>query len=158
MGTGYSLRDAFCRMRNAPILITLTEKFSHVILQDMASAIKHLKVPSELYLDTMSKTANGLQRVHHRKQFLHVFSAHDEATLKKNIQQIEKYLEHHSKSNLDLAYTLGVRRSHLYCGSYRITSSGDDVENPITKKPLPLGKRLSHQPALAFAFTGELLL
>ncbi|MCJ1387139.1 hypothetical protein MMC17_010268 [Xylographa soralifera] len=88
-----------------------------------------------------------------------VFSAHDEAGLKR---MVAKYLSHFQRGTSDqrekgfltnLAYTLGVRRTHLRWRSFLIASSPEDLTGLDTK--MSLLSPLIENAKLGFVFTGQ---
>ncbi|KAK4212160.1 hypothetical protein QBC37DRAFT_288666 [Rhypophila decipiens] len=77
-----------------------------------------------------------------------IWSAHNEKSLRRMIQQYEDYMSLLERRNLDkLAYTLACRRSNLLWRTY---TSNIVLQSPIVK---PI--RSSHEPSLAFVFTGQ---
>jgi acyl transferase domain-containing protein len=94
---------------------------------------------------------NSTSRKSSTRPHLLTFSAHDEATLKLNIQA-------HSKLQtfpdiLDLSYTLATRRSKLTTRAYAIARQ-DTIKTDILSSLRSI-KQKSGAPVIAFAFTGQ---
>lgn len=88
-----------------------------------------------------------------RRPFLLTFSAHNEETLKQNIASLRGRADKYDI--LDLAYTLGCRRSRLAIRTFVIASQDTmvdsmDIENPTISKAM--GSRILK---LGFVFTGR---
>jgi acyl transferase domain-containing protein len=88
-----------------------------------------------------------------RRPFLLPFSAHNEQTLKSNVgvlrNQVEKY------SLLDVAYTLGCRRSKLSTRTYAVATP-DAVLESLNVESLAISKAMgSRSLKLGFIFTGN---
>lgn len=81
-----------------------------------------------------------------------VFSAHDEATLRRNTKAISQVADKYRMA--DLAYTLGVRRSRLSCRAFAVASEGS-VSAQLVEENIKYGVLKSPRPNLAFAFTGK---
>ncbi|KAI9727214.1 MAG: Type I Iterative PKS [Cirrosporium novae-zelandiae] len=86
------------------------------------------------------------------KKYLLAFSAHDQPTLNRNIQAVAKSA--HKYDALDIAYTLGVRRSKLYNRAFSV-SMGSDIASQLQESNVTYGSQPSAEPVLAFVFTGQ---
>ncbi|KAJ2996994.1 hypothetical protein NUW58_g789 [Xylaria curta] len=81
-----------------------------------------------------------------------VFSAHDEATLKSNL---ESYAERCGNANLtDLAYTLGVRRTKLSHRTFTVARK-QDIISDIRSAAVDITIQPENPAKLAFVFTGQ---
>ncbi len=95
------------------------------------------------------------------KYLLLVWSARDEAALKRMLQQYEKYYAAEisgSKNGLDrLAYTLSARRSLMAWRSFAVVASSSELECPLEVAKLSASTcvRSSRKVGLAFVFTGQ---
>lgn len=88
-----------------------------------------------------------------RKLYLLPFSAHNERTLKKNIDALQHRVDQWSL--LDVAFTLGCRRSQLASRSFLIAEEGK-VHAGFGDETLPTYKALgSRNPTLGFVFCGK---
>lgn len=88
-----------------------------------------------------------------RKVYLLPFSAHNEKTLKKNIEALHHRIDQWSL--LDLAFTLGCRRSQLASRSFLIAKEGS-VQDAFGGEALLTYKALGSQnPTLGFVFSGR---
>ncbi|WEW58624.1 hypothetical protein PRK78_004092 [Emydomyces testavorans] len=88
-----------------------------------------------------------------KRPYLLVFSAHNRPTLNQNIEAYGKVIEKHNL--LDLAYTLGNRRTRLSSRAYLVTSDaslGSDFQD-ITRSMVYAEKQNS--PSVGFIFTGQ---
>ncbi|KAJ0117477.1 hypothetical protein J7T55_003893 [Diaporthe amygdali] len=87
-----------------------------------------------------------------------VWSAKDEATLTKMLQDHEQYFTtniYGSAPRLEkLAYTLAARRSVMNWRCYSVVSTDMSAENPARLQP-SRGVRPSREKGLAFVFTGQ---
>jgi acyl transferase domain-containing protein len=93
------------------------------------------------------------QSIKSRGYFLLPFSAHNEQTLGQNIvalrDQVQKY------DLLDLAYTLGCRRSKLSSRTYAVASD-DTILDSLNVEGLVMSKAMgSRNLKLGFVFTGN---
>jgi acyl transferase domain-containing protein len=89
--------------------------------------------------------------------YLFVLSANDEVALGRTREQLVAFLESADASTTriqDLAYTLGQRRSLLSWRSAIIASDLDDLAIQ-TASPRVVQRRVTRQPRVAFAFTGQ---
>jgi acyl transferase domain-containing protein len=98
---------------------------------------------------------NGHHTPHYpnRRQFLLPFSAHNEATLRQNVAALRDCVDKYDV--LDLAHTLGCRRSKLATRAFAVASQNDvasslDVEGLVASKAMPGSRTLK----LGFVFTG----
>ena len=121
----------------------------HAILENVdfvASTYRRHKAVNPLVEDSKSDPDEDEDRAH-----LLVFSAHDKATLKRNINAYSGI--GHKPSLLDLAYTLSTRRSKHSCRAYAVCrkeSYSVDLEkasDSVVEKSGPA--------TVAFAFTGK---
>ncbi|KAG9239274.1 hypothetical protein BJ875DRAFT_525239 [Amylocarpus encephaloides] len=88
-----------------------------------------------------------------RHHFLLPFSAHNEQTLKKNIEALSDQV--HKYDLLDLAYTLSCRRSKLSNRTYAVVSN-DTVSNSLNVESLVISKAMGlRNLELGFVFTGQ---
>ncbi|KAK6076363.1 KR domain-containing protein [Seiridium cupressi] len=94
-----------------------------------------------------SRTLN----VHERTQFLLPFSAQDFPSLKANVERHREVASQYDL--LDLAFTLGTRRSFFFNRGYAITSADNFAEN-LDADNMTFGKRGSGAK-IAFIFTGQ---
>ncbi|KAG4025199.1 hypothetical protein MFRU_064g00360 [Monilinia fructicola] len=102
--------------------------------------------------DEMVGTSRGSQaRMLPRSEFLILFSAHDMSTLKSNIERYREVAEDYSI--LDLAYTLGCRRSQFFNCAYAVARE-EDVEEDLLEHEITFAKR-GKGGKIAFIFTGQ---
>lgn len=90
---------------------------------------------------------------HRRDQFLLVFSAHNEPTLRSNIAAISGVCENYEL--IDLAYTLGVRRSHFSNRSFVVAKRGNVKNDLVHENIIPYRSQSPLSPRLGFVFTGR---
>ncbi|CAD6448954.1 f397abe9-75d8-410a-8065-48fb1933f1d7 [Sclerotinia trifoliorum] len=90
-------------------------------------------------------------RVVPRSEFLLLFSAHDISTLKRNIERFRDVAEDYNI--LDLAYTLGCRRSDFFNCAYAVARE-EDVEEDLMEHEITFAKR-GKGGKIAFIFTGQ---
>jgi len=89
----------------------------------------------------------------HRSQFLLPFSAHNESSLKQNMTVIRDVARRYDI--LDLAYTLGCRRSKLASRAF-VVATQDKVAEAMDIESLFISKAIgSREMKLGFVFTGE---
>lgn len=89
----------------------------------------------------------------YRRQFLLLISAHNEKTLKSNVDALEM---HYDKYDLrDLAYTLGCRRSSFAIRSFVVAKEGNLSELLDSSKIVVQKAIASHSPVIGFVFTGK---
>lgn len=93
---------------------------------------------------------NGIHPITDR-QLLYVFSAHDHATLLRNITAISQVAGKYDPN--ELAYTLAAR-SMLSNRAFGITTAGKLSQN-LEEGKMKFGVSHHHRPKLAFAFTGQ---
>ncbi|CAJ2509291.1 Uu.00g143170.m01.CDS01 [Anthostomella pinea] len=89
--------------------------------------------------------------VHERTQFLLPFSAQDFPSLKANVERHREVASQYEL--LDLAFTLGTRRSFFFNRGYAIASADTVAEN-LDPDEMTFGKRGSGA-RIAFIFTGQ---
>ncbi|RYO86469.1 hypothetical protein DL762_004751 [Monosporascus cannonballus] len=92
-----------------------------MIIEGAESLTRH--APAYTYFDSWTQKRNftGRRRVTERKRpFLLPFSAHDKATLRRNIDAHGKVASRYNL--LDLSYTLGNRRSVLHAKAFTVAS------------------------------------
>jgi acyl transferase domain-containing protein len=94
-----------------------------------------------------SRTLN----VHERTQFLLPFSAQDFPSLKSNVERHREVASQYDL--LDLAFTLGTRRSFFFNRGYAIASADTVAEN-LDADEMTFGKR-GNGAKIAFIFTGQ---
>jgi acyl transferase domain-containing protein len=88
------------------------------------------------------------------KRYLFVFSAHDEKTLRKNINAIASVVLNYSLS--DIAYTLSDRRSRFSARTFAIASDASEcVATLLQESKIAVSTKKSAEPTLAFMFTGK---
>ncbi|KAL1961386.1 hypothetical protein VTO42DRAFT_114 [Malbranchea cinnamomea] len=91
---------------------------------------------------------NGITNGWHAEpERLLVFSAHSEASLKKNLSNYKNFVESESFKLSDLAYTLGARRQHQAVRAFCVT-------NGMSFEPTAPSK-VSDFKGLLFIFTGQ---
>lgn len=90
---------------------------------------------------------------HRRDQFLLAFSAHNEPTLRSNIAAISGVCENYEL--IDLAYTLGVRRSHFSNRSFVVAKRGNLKNDLEHSSIITYRSQSSLSPRLGFVFTGR---
>ncbi|KAI8631178.1 hypothetical protein F5Y19DRAFT_463515 [Xylariaceae sp. FL1651] len=94
-----------------------------------------------------SRTLN----VQERTQFLLPFSAQDFPSLKANVERHKEVASQYDM--LDLAFTLGTRRSFFFNRGYAIASA-DTIEENLDADQMTFGKR-GNGSKIAFIFTGQ---
>lgn len=99
-----------------------------------------------------NSNGNGVGQEHkHRSMYLLPFSAHDERTLKGNIDALQPSIKDYRLA--DLAYTLGARRSLFSHRTFRVV--GLNTQNSCENAVVPVSKKMAVVPTLGFVFTGE---
>ena len=86
------------------------------------------------------------------KPYILAFSAHDEPTLRKNVQAIAGRADNHSL--LDLAYTINRRRSLFSHRAFGIVSEGE-IASQLAHENLKFGLQKTAQTVIGFVFTGQ---
>ncbi|KAK7920443.1 hypothetical protein PG985_008465 [Apiospora marii] len=132
---------------------------AHIIVEGTASLLGTRRL-SYKYIDscgTDSLKKNGIpQRVlHRRRPFLLLFSAHDKATLRRNIEAHGHVA--HKYDLLDLSHTLAVRRSVLQSRAFTV-SSHKKLKETFGDMPghFTFGEhKRKSLPTLGFVFTGQ---
>ena len=105
------------------------------------------------YLDNRTKAKAPRGAFNRKRAFLLPFSAHDKATLKRNIAALGKAAGQYDL--LDLSYTLANRRSRFSSRGYAVTSYAsleETFKNPSETFSFADKKK---RPTLGFAFTGQ---
>ncbi|MCJ1251645.1 hypothetical protein MMC30_008880 [Trapelia coarctata] len=122
---------------------------SHAIIDNIESVIpdyrQHKKI-RQLGQSSDSDRGSDKDQAH-----LLVFSAHDKATLKRNMSAYSRIRE--NMDLLDLAYTLSIRRSKLGCRAFAICRD-DSYISDINTASENMTKH-SRITALAFVFSGQ---
>ncbi|KAI0886565.1 KR domain-containing protein [Annulohypoxylon maeteangense] len=127
---------------------------AHIIVEDTQSLTKH--APRYTYLDSWTQKQRFVGRrraVERKRSFLLPFSAHDKATLRRNIDAHGKVA---AKYNLlDLSYTLSNRRSSLPSKAYAVASynSLNSVFNSVSENFTFADKKSIR--SVGFVFTGQ---
>ncbi|KAI1806790.1 ketoacyl-synt-domain-containing protein [Daldinia bambusicola] len=125
---------------------------AHAILesaQSMAPGYRTHKIISQASKDTNGSIHRDLsdERAH-----LLVFSAHDEATLRNNLTNYSNGCN--DKSLIDLAYTLGVRRTKFSHRTFAIARK-ESLESDITAASVNITQAPSVPAIAALVFTGQ---
>lgn len=89
--------------------------------------------------------------VHERTQFLLPFSAQDFPSLKASVERHREVASQYEL--LDLAFTLGTRRSFFFNRGYAIASA-DSIADDLDPEEMTFGKR-GNGAKIAFIFTGQ---
>lgn len=110
-------------------------------------AITQAPAPTAAGRNTSSATLN----VQERRQFLLPFSAADFPSLKATVEKHKEVASHYDL--LDLAFTLGTRRSFFFNRGYAIASV-DTIEDDLDSEDMTFGKR-GNGANIAFIFTGQ---
>ncbi|PLB46253.1 polyketide synthase module [Aspergillus steynii IBT 23096] len=87
------------------------------------------------------------------RPYLLCFSANKEGSLRDSIDKLTQHVRD-PEINInprDLAYTMGVRRSHLFHRGYLITNHLGDLDATMAV----CGKKSIHPPRIGFVFTGQ---
>jgi acyl transferase domain-containing protein len=92
------------------------------------------------------------QRGRMLKEYLFVFSAHDQSTLLRNIAAVSEVVR--PCDAFDLCYTLGVKRTRFRYGAFGIFNNSE-VPEQLQENKMTFGIKASSEPVLAFAFTGN---
>ena len=127
---------------------------AHVIL-DEPNAVVPDYTPAYISSYRTPGLAAASQCTHLMKSrpYLLCFSANKEGSLRKSIDRLVQHMRdlEVSVEVRDLAYTLGVRRSHLFHRGFLITNhvSDSDATTAIC------GKTSVHPPRIGFVFTGQ---
>ena len=88
-----------------------------------------------------------------RNQFLLAFSAHNESTLRSNIAAIREKSGNYNL--IDIAYTLGVRRSHLSHRSF-VIANAKNIKKELNQENIIAHKsQKSQSNGIGFVFTGK---
>ncbi|KAI9642576.1 Reducing polyketide synthase boa9 [Ciborinia camelliae] len=101
--------------------------------------------------DMIGTNTSSQARAMPRSEFLLLFSAHDISTLKSNIERYREVAEDYNI--LDLAYTLGCRRSHFFNCAYAVARE-EDVEEDLMEHEITFAKA-GKGGKIAFIFTGQ---
>lgn len=88
-----------------------------------------------------------------RYQFLLAFSAHNESTLRSNIAAIRAKCENYNL--IDLAYTLGVRRSRFSSRSFIVANVKNVKKELDHETVIPYKIQSSRSDRIGFIFTGK---
>ncbi|KAI1747778.1 hypothetical protein F4782DRAFT_551542 [Xylaria castorea] len=99
---------------------------------------------------TGSRSSRTLN-IHERTQFLLPFSAQDFPSLKANVERHREIASQYEL--LDLAFTLGTRRSFFFNRGYAIASA-DSIGDNLDPDEMTFGKR-GKGAKIAFIFTGQ---
>ncbi|KAI0017755.1 KR domain-containing protein [Xylariomycetidae sp. FL0641] len=130
---------------------------AHMIVEGAESLVPRGRAAPYVYADKWTRQAarfTGRRRALERQRpFLLPFSAHDKATLRRNVDAHARVVGDYSM--LDLAYTLGSRRSALASRAYTVASN-DTVADAFAR----FGERFAVADkktarALGFVFTGQ---
>ncbi|KAI3339977.1 hypothetical protein F4824DRAFT_487475 [Ustulina deusta] len=98
-----------------------------------------------------SSSSSRILNVRERTQYLLPFSAQDFPSLKANVERHREVASQYEM--LDLAFTLGTRRSFFFNRGYAIASA-DTVVNDLDADEMTFGKR-GNGAKIAFIFTGQ---
>ncbi len=98
-----------------------------------------------------SSSSSRTLNVRERTQYLLPFSAQDFPSLKANVERHREVASQYEM--LDLAFTLGTRRSFFFNRGYAIASA-DTVVNDLDADEMTFGKR-GNGAKIAFIFTGQ---
>ena len=105
------------------------------------------------YLDNRTRAKAPRGAFNRKRAFLLPFSAHDKATLKRNITATGKAAERYDL--LDLSYTLANRRSRFSSRGYAVISYASREETfKNTAETFAFADK-KKRPTLGFAFTGQ---
>lgn len=104
---------------------------------------------SEVVANLPNSNSEKLQR----DQFLLAFSAHNESTLRSNIAAIRDKCENYHL--IDLAYTLGVRRSRFSSRSFVVAKLKNVRKRLDYENIIPYKVQSSQSNRLGFIFTGK---
>lgn len=106
-------------------------------------------VNGEVVADIPHSTSRILGRDH----FLLAFSAHNESTLRSIIAAVREKSENYHL--IDLAYTLGVRRSRFSNRSF-VVAKRDNVKKELDRENIvPYKSKRSQPNGVGFVFTGK---
>jgi acyl transferase domain-containing protein len=101
--------------------------------------------------------ANGHENHEHidgipkRESYLLTFSAHSDASLHLNIDQVKARAESYRPD--DLAFTLGARRTHFHHRAFATVTAGVNYETAF--KNILYGTIQLQEPRIGFVFTGK---
>ncbi|KAK7953549.1 polyketide synthase [Apiospora saccharicola] len=128
---------------------------AHVIVE---SADSLLTQPQTYKLGGAGKTRPSRHRgiANRNRQFLLPFSAHDNPTLRRNVKALGGIAANYDL--LDLAYTLGNRRTRFNSRGFAVTSAAslkETFESDDLSKFTFLESNPSSKPTLGFVFTGQ---
>ncbi|KAF3067200.1 Lovastatin diketide synthase LovF [Daldinia childiae] len=113
----------------------------------IGGANAHVVIESARMYFGNTQTLN--QRLSPIKSQLLLFSANTSDSLRRQVVQNQKYIEEFPEAANDMAYTLGVRRTHLPHRAFSIVDKGT-----ITSTA-PLSKAPQSPPDLIMVFTGQ---
>lgn len=112
--------------------------------------VEEFKIPVSLLANDVNET-NEIE-ISQKSKFLLPFSAHKPESLQANFEAISAACSRYSA--IDLAYTLGARRSHLLYRGFSIISE-QDGKLSLPKDGLLIAKRLrTTTPKVGLVFTG----
>ncbi|RYP06624.1 hypothetical protein DL765_009421 [Monosporascus sp. GIB2] len=150
--TGYNVRRASVNSfgyggANAHVIIESSESY----LPGYKSFKKRGTVSNTIVrAPTVGRNSRTLN-VHERTQFLLCFSAQGFPSLKANVERHKEVVSQYDL--LDLAFTLGTRRSFFFNRGYAIASA-DTVADSLDADEMTFGKR-GNGAKIAFIFTGQ---
>ena len=98
-------------------------------------------------------TSRSICEQYLRDKFLLVFSAHNSRTLKKNMKALRRVSGKHEM--MDLAYTLGTRRSKLLERSFAVANQQSIDENMNAAEVTTHRAKGTQTPRLGFVLNGE---
>ncbi|THC91910.1 hypothetical protein EYZ11_008620 [Aspergillus tanneri] len=126
---------------------------SHVILEEPKALIDGYRPVHTSSYDPAVENSIPADDHNCHQSYILCFSANDERSLKRYIERISQHFGDpnvHAKLR-DVAYTLNMRRSHLFHRGYLITKQSHN----LNFASVVYGKRNIYPPRLGFVFTGQ---
>ncbi|KAI5776257.1 hypothetical protein EDC01DRAFT_715178 [Geopyxis carbonaria] len=90
-----------------------------------------------------------------QRPFLLTSSAHDQVSLTYNIDSLRQYSQSRPCDLVDLAYTLGCRRSQFFYRAFAVVSSNDKQHSLLDAEWVFHEKIGKNPPNIGFVFTGQ---
>lgn len=117
---------------------------AHAIVEDVESFIPNYR-------------SHKPRRGTYNRPFLLTSSAHDRVSLDGNISSIRDYAKSRPCDLLDLAYTLGCRRSKFFHRAFTVVNNYDEQHSLSNAEWIFRAKIGNQPPNIGFVFTGTFM-